>query len=141
MLTYSRHFSTGSVDLFFNRTSAMGSPRPCHGLDDIRVILELRISEFSGCSMGDVATTYLSCSPSGVNSSINFINLSGRVAAVNVVSLGVDALQSVLSDPLTAQYGLSLIKMVGHRLDGAHPPIVSIAHEYDTSSWPSDFDP
>ena len=59
-----------------------------------------------------VATTAISCSGSGVNSTISFIDKAGRILGANVVALGVDALQSVLYDPLTAQYGLTLVNMV-----------------------------
>ena len=35
---------------------------------------------------------------------------------LNAAALGVDSLQSVLADPLTAQYNLTLVNMVAHAL-------------------------
>ena len=46
---------SGSLELFFARSSS--SLRPCRGIDEIRVILELRIAQFSGCAMSDVSLT------------------------------------------------------------------------------------
>ena len=35
---------------------------------------------------------------------------------LNAAALGVDSLQSVLADPLTEQYNLTLVNMVAHAL-------------------------
>ena len=61
-----------------------------------------------------VATSAISCSVSGINATISFINKAGRILGLNVVALGVDSFQSVLADPLTSQYGLTLVNMVAY---------------------------
>ncbi len=67
-------------------------------------------------STSQLATTAISCSTTGVNATITFIDLAGRVLGLNVAALGITSLQSVLADPLTSQYNLKLVNMVAHRL-------------------------
>jgi hypothetical protein len=63
-----------------------------------------------------VTVTHISCDISGVNITISFVNLSGQVNGLNAVSAGLERIQKVLADPLTSQYGLSLVRIVAHRL-------------------------
>ncbi len=72
-----------------------------------------------------VATTAISCNAKTVNATVTFLDNAGRTLGLNLATLGADAFQSVVADPLTAQYGLTLMMMVSHRLSNA-VPFVSI---------------
>ncbi|GAX72955.1 hypothetical protein CEUSTIGMA_g410.t1 [Chlamydomonas eustigma] len=108
----------GSVELIMNRTKTdlAQQTRPCKGIDAVKIVTEMRIAQISGCNKGDVAVTHIGCDLSGVNMTISFVNLSGQVNGYHAISSGVEHIQKVLADPLTSQYGLSLIRIVAHRL-------------------------
>ena len=54
-----RCMHVGSLDLFLSRPSLPHLTRPCRGVDDVRVILELRIAQMSGCAMADVRAKHM----------------------------------------------------------------------------------
>jgi hypothetical protein len=81
--------------------------------------------------MVDVSTTRLVCGINNIKVTISFITYAGQVLGVNVATLGVKTVASVVQDPLEAQYGLVLTRMTATMAFGELP--APLGGEYKTS--------
>lgn len=131
-----------SLDLYLERGSQESQCRPCRGIDEIRSAIEIRVAQQMGAQTTDLDTTEISCSASGVNSTISFTTFAGQTFGEFVVSLGVEGFNSVLNDPLGNRFNLTLVEMRptwNQQVIDVPPP--SVAYLYGDQPRGTDYPP
>lgn len=106
-------------------------------MDSVSTLLELRTAQLSGCSMVDVSATRFVCGINSVKVTISFITYPGQVFGVNVATLGVKTVASVVQDPLEAQYSLVLTKMTATMAFGELPSPLGGEHAPPVGGHPA----